>query len=228
MHLVQRWRGDDLLAVATGESQSGVWGDAGGGWERQGSGWKGDGWRSCCEIRGPRGAGGAAVLTVPPPAAQRPVPMGRRWAWCSVLLRPSWGSGAAALCPAGVQPDSPSPSVPMPLGCFLHEETVRLPGRRAPSGPTSPLLITHHRALACRVLLGTVRRHAGAHCPRAGSPRPCTGLLWSTAESCAHTTVCAAAGGRSPCDALLAVRVSSGAAHSRSCAAVPAKPQRPG
>lgn len=70
--------------------------------------------------------------------------------------------------------------------------------------------------------MGTVRRHAGAHCPRAGSPRPGTGLLWSTAESCAFTTVCARPPGRSPCPVAPGCG-SSSPPRGRSCGVGPGK-----
>lgn len=61
----------------------------------------------------------------------------------------------------------------------------------------------------------------GLHCPRAGSPRPGTGRLWSTAaESCAFTTVCARACGRSPLVPAPACS-SSSPARGQSCGVAP-------
>lgn len=184
------------------------------------------------------GAGGAGgVLTVPAPpattcstAACADGPgMGmvlQGWGWCSLLLRPSWGlrgcSSAPHWSPAR-QPQSLCADASFRRrwrGCLDA-------GSRAQSGLTSPLLITPSPCARLQGFIGNSAAACRAHCPRAGSPRPGTGLLWSTAESCAYTTVCAAAGGRSPCNTPAAVCASSSAACSRSCAAVPAKPQRP-
>lgn len=61
----------------------------------------------------------------------------------------------------------------------------------------------------------------GLHCPRAGSPRPGTGRLWSTAaESCAFATVCATACGCSPSVPTPACGFSS-PARSQSCGMAP-------
>lgn len=72
-------------------------------------------------------------------------------ALCSSALR--GGSGAAALCPAGVQPDSPSPSAPMPLGCFLLEEMVRLP-RCGEQGAERPYIPIANHPITVRSLAG--------------------------------------------------------------------------
>jgi len=61
----------------------------------------------------------------------------------------------------------------------------------------------------------------GLHCPRAGSPRPGTGRLWSmAAEASAFATVCAGAGGRSPAVPTPACG-SSSPARGQSCSVAP-------
>lgn len=177
------------------------------------------------------GAGGAGgVLTVPAPPATT----------CSTAAcadGPGMGMVLAAPPPfmgaPGLQLCAPLSPARQPQSLCADASFRRRwrgcldAGSRAQSGLTSPLLITPSPCARLQGFIGNSAAACRAHCPRAGSPRPGTGLLWSTAESCAYTTVCAAAGGRSPCNTPAAVCASSSAACSRSCAAVPAKPQRP-
>lgn len=108
---------------------------------------------------GPRGAGGAGgVLTVPAlPATNCGTAACAHGPGMGMVLGapPAFtgGSGAAALCPAGVQPDSPTASTLTPLGCFLLEEVVRLPGR-GEQGTEQPYIPIANRSITVRSLAG--------------------------------------------------------------------------